>query len=150
MRIMKLKYDGEVVEVISSEGEGRWDRSERLTSRDAPHPDLKLALQALKPLALEICELDTQYGQKMRVQSVSWSYDKDGFRGAVVTCLRELRGVPSPLVINTPSLSERETDEVEPTMPRAMSNALDALEQEAEKFVNGYREQADMFAGPAA
>ena len=55
----------------------------------------------------------------------------------------EIQG--TPLVLNTPHVSERETNDGDCTMPDGIRAALGALTREAKLFLDGKREQADMF-----
>lgn len=145
MRIKKVKYDLATVSITLADAGEKWDREEAVNSREAPHPDFVAALADLVPCVLDLCELPTDYEEGMRVQSVSFSEDTDGNRGAVVTAIKTLADVPAPLVLNTPHVSERPNAEGACTMPRRLSHALDVVEREARAFLDGKRAQADLF-----
>lgn len=144
-RFKKIKYDGEVLTLVTLDSGVKWEKEETTTSREAPHPDFIAALGALVGPVLELCELPEDYGQGLTVRGVSFSADEDGNRGAVVTTLKQLDTVPAPLVLNTPHVSERPDADGVCGMPDDLSDALDALEREAAAFARGKRAQADLF-----
>lgn len=143
MRFKKIKYDGRQVTLHRMDSGQEWDKEETLNSRIRPHPDFVNALAALVPVGLAMIELADL--EDVRCQSVSFSEDADGNRGAVVTMLRDVpTGV---LVLNTPHTSERPDQEGECSMPRTLSLALDLLEEEAEAYYRREKqEQGDLFA----
>ena len=112
-----------------------------------PAPAFLRALDAFVPEVCELLELPPRYRERMRCQGVSLSTSDSGARGLVVTCLKEIGGANGPVVLNTPHLPLEAGDEVAPTVPPAMVRLLDELETAAEAFVQGEREQRDLFAG---
>jgi hypothetical protein len=149
-RFTKIKHDGQSVTISLIETKGKTEETRTIVSREAPHPDFVEALGACLQPAVDICELPLSYKQGLRVQSVSLSEDDDGNRGAVVTMLKALNGLPAPLVLNTPHVSMRENADGGCTMPGALSGALDELEAEARAFLTGRRGADDLFGDPAS
>jgi hypothetical protein len=119
-----------------------------LQCADAPRPSFNDALQALRRDLLIICELDDEYGETMRIQSVSLTTNaKSGARGAVVTAMKGLEIANGPLALHTPHLlAERPSDDDDDriddragVMPKGMWARIEALEKEAEAYLNGQR-----------
>lgn len=117
-----------------------------LTCADAPRPAFDKALQALGRDILIIAELDDDYGDGMRVQSVSLSMNaKSGARGAVVTAMKTLAIANSPLAIHTPHLLAEHQGELplegesRGVMPDGMWKRIEALEKEAWAYLDGQR-----------
>jgi hypothetical protein len=120
-----------------------------LQCADVPRPSFKDALQALREDVLVIAELDDDYGETMRVQSVSLSLNaKSGARGGVVTAMKGLEIANGPLAIHTPHLlaegagddDERGDDGERPgVMPKGMWARIEALEAEAWAYLDGKR-----------
>lgn len=118
-----------------------------LTCADVPRPAFNEALQALRPDVLVICELDDEYGETMRVQSVSLTTNaKSGARGAVVTAMKGLELANGPLSLHTPHLlaesasdNEKGEGETSGVMPKGMWPRIEALEAEAWAYLDGKR-----------
>lgn len=117
-----------------------------LTCADVPRPSFDEALQALRPDVLAICELDDEYGETMRIQSVSLTTNaKSASRGGVVTARKGLPIANSPLMLHTPHLlaeSPNEDDGTEDAaglMPKGMWARIEALETEAWAYLDGKR-----------
>lgn len=112
-----------------------------LSSHDAPRPELLSALAALERFVLDICELPLTYGEDLTIQSVSLSAHDALGMGVVVTALKKLAAAQSPLVLNTPFVSETASAEGAPRLPRYMVDLIGTLELEAERFRQGERAQ---------
>jgi len=154
MQFTKIKFkegDGKVeLAWTTREGPDRKDSiTHSLTSFDRPHPDFVRGMEAFVDPVLELLELHDEYRQGLKVQSLSINYeDGDGRSGLVVTCLKELDETKSPLVLNTPHLREYVDEEnAEGFMSTAMENRLDRMQGLARDYVNGTREQGDLFEG---
>ena len=118
-----------------------------LQCADVPRPSFDEALQALREGVLVICELDDDYGETMRIQSVSLTTNaKSGGRGAVVTARKGLPIANSPLMLHTPHLlaespseDDGKTGEQPCVMPKGMWSRIEALEAEAWAYLDGKR-----------
>lgn len=124
-----------------------------LKSDEAPHPAFLAALQALRPAVADACLLTprdesgdvlpdelAELLSTITVRSVVWRDTDDG-DGIVVTALRELDGIGTPLVLNTPFA----TPDLLPTDDLYLH--LATLKEEARAYVRGKRLHADLFAG---
>ena len=157
MRFMKIKYDGEKVRLeweterkrIRQDGSEATDRTQhKLVSDDQPEDGFTRALDAFREVVLRILELPDAYGEGLSVRGVSLSYTDEDRMGCVVTCLKELAATDAPLVLNTPHLMELDLDNPEQAaMPAEMEEAIEALCEAAERYVEGHRAQGDLFAG---
>jgi hypothetical protein len=149
-RITKVKYDGERVAIAYDEVKlgGAADHY-TLDCDDAPAPGFTRALQKLAKHILELCELAEEYGQGLTVRGVSFSYSGEhGVMGAVVTALKTLQMVSSPLVLNTPHQTEAPvSDSGDPSvcMTSAFAKDLQAVQVQAERYIDGKRAQVSLF-----
>ena len=125
------------------------EREGALRSYDQPLQEFTDAMQALVPHVVKLLELPEKYGESMRVSGVSISYTKEDRKGAVITCLKQVAGANAPLVLNTPYLPEMDLDDPNPSMPTDMLAAIEALEAQAARYVDGEREQRDLFGDEA-
>lgn len=113
-----------------------------LSSLDAPRPEFRAALQALKRPALIACELPLSWDDAdTTVLGVSLTDNDTQGMGCVVTFARALPSTKAPLVINTPHLTEEEG-----SLSSSGLQALAVLEEEATRFMKGDRAQQDLFA----
>lgn len=135
-RLKKISWNEKEVHLEWTTSE--WDESRDidLTCKDEPHLDFRSALQALKADVLTICGLDKGYGEEMRVQSVTLSFnEKSSARGVVVTAMKTLDIANAPLALHTPHLiADEQTDmmnERAGRMPDGMLARIEALEKEA-------------------
>lgn len=136
----------------------RWQTSARggleqvkheLESRDVPAPGFHHALQGLGAFIQTALEIDPE---GLTIQSVSINHEEDGRRGFVVTALKAFPGFfNAPLIINTPHVREPASDDdVGPGFaPDDLVVAVDRLEREANRYLNGERAQRDMFPDAA-
>lgn len=153
--ITKVKLrDGQITIVMSDkEGENN-ERETTIKSYDAPHDDFTKAFDALQAQARAILQLPSDWREgQLRVSGVSFSMSEDtGVMGAVMTGQVALDTSDAPFNFNTPHLpfDQYSATGNAPTMPEAAQRALEALQQEAEAFVNGKRSQGDLFRAPEA
>jgi hypothetical protein len=143
MEIKKIKYEAkhEKVEIEwgSVQGpEGRDTVAHSLTSFDPPHPDFVVALDSIVPGVLSLLELFEEYSAGMTVRGITFASVSEDQEGAVVTCLKELVAVPSPLVLNTPLFPIG-------VRPGLDEKAFDRIRAEASRYIRGKRAQADLF-----
>lgn len=148
LQITKVKYKGAGVDV-------QWRTSPKdgesivheLSSDEAPEPEFIEAMRDLTEPLLRLFGLPQEWGIDFVPQTVTVKYEDDGW-GIVVTSLKKLPGINAPVVLNTPYLAERgdTTDEI----PGDLERAVNAVLFRAERYVNGHREQADLFDAEAA
>lgn len=117
-----------------------------LTSEDEPVEEFIEALEAFKADVLCLLELPRKYTEGLEVTKLSINRESDDGRlGLVITAVKSLPC--GSLVLNTPHLRERleEGDPGEGHLTSVQFDRLQAIEEAAEKFVNGQRQQVDMF-----
>jgi len=121
-----------------------------LTSGDKAAPEFHTALQALAQDVVEMCELPDDYRQRIVVKSVSLSYGgENSVMGATITAQMMLKKSNPPLMLNTPHKAEdyyAESGDPKQLLDPACMRRIHALIIEAEQFIDGKREQTDMFA----
>jgi hypothetical protein len=134
----KVKHHKGQTEVVWDEVTGAGDSIEhRLVSADPPRPELRTGLQKLAAYVLETCELPRGYGERLTVISVSLNYNDKLGRGLTVTSLRDVDTADSPVVINTPHLTEMR-------WPMYLAPLVENLVKEAESFRLGRRAQTEL------
>lgn len=143
----KIKHkDGETV-LEWKDTDAKQSIVHSLSSHDEPRPEFNAALQALTSAVLTICDLPLGYDADMKVSGVTlMKHDTMGL-GCVITALKKVPHVNSPLVINTPFCTENSGDGNGDggLWPREVA-LLEALVAEAERYRKGDRAQQDMFA----
>lgn len=146
----KIKYDGSKVrieyEVERKDGSDADEYS--VFSADKPLPEFDAALQAFAVDVVSICELNPSDVDKLKVRGVTLTRTND-ILGVVVTALKELKSSNAPMVINTPHLPETpysDGDDFAPVMPSGMCQRVWNLEAEAQRYLDGERAQASLFA----
>ena len=150
MAFSKIKYaKGDVTIAWKDEGP-RSTVTHEMQSGEAPRPELFTALQAFATFVLDIAELDSGWQRDLTIQSVSIGESEALGRGIVVTALKKVTGAHSPIVLNTPFLTELPSSEGGPRLPRYAIDMLDTLEAEAAKFRAGERAQQSLFPEQAA
>lgn len=104
------------------------------------------ALDALKADVCTICELPEADAEKLKVRGVTVTNTND-VTGMVITALKSLKTAQSPLVLNTPHLTEEPYGEGgdAPLLETSTLDRLHSLLLEAEGYVNGERAQATLF-----
>lgn len=157
-RITKVKYDGERVQVAYEviHGNGTVDRY-TLDCEQEPEPSFTDALQKLVAHVVDLCEFAREYAFGLKTRGVTYTYGGKGgdVMGAVVTCLKTLQAVPSPLVVNTPHQTEAPlSEDGDPSicMTLEYAESLRIVQSEAARYVDGARAQMDLFMAetPAA
>lgn len=146
----KIKFDGVRVTIKYHEGAADDPQNETTyTSKDAPTPEFREALQALRADVIDICELPMQL-YALDVRSVSFSHAND-ILGATITALYSLSKSNAPLVINTPHKSAEPYSEGGDSSqcldPHAVAR-LKRLIDRAEKYLQGARAQGTLFDAP--
>lgn len=158
-RFKKISWNEKQVALEWTEQRDTEAHDHALTCKDAPLASFDEALQALRDDVLIIAELDGNYDEDMRVQSVSLSFsEKSGARGCVVTAMKTLAIANAPLALHTPHLlaesaggGDDNGGEAEPAktgvVPDGMWARIEALEKQAWAYLNGKRapkEQTDL------
>jgi hypothetical protein len=145
--LLKLKIDGDDVLVKYVEREGGEDDGDTVTleSSDPPLPELREALQAMAEHMVAICELPAKWTEEIRIVGVTVTYSDD-VRGLVITGLRRLQGHAAPLVLNSPHATNEEKEQGPYTV--ACGPALDELEEEVWRYVDGERAQLQLSLEP--
>lgn len=93
------------VDYMLPTGDEDWrEFSQTDRAEDLP-PEFLKALEDLVPQALEILELESEYGEGMKTSGVSLSYSDDeaNTMTVVLTLQKTLSSTPSPFVLNTPA-----------------------------------------------
>lgn len=160
-RFSKVRDSGKVVTLkfTTEDNDTKGTHHHEVIGEARPHPDFTAALQAFKPFAAQLLDLDDSYLATARVVSVSVSRKGDA-RGATIHLTRPCSKTTAPFNIHTPHVKELvdtgadEDEGAEPENPvgvwlPGMDEALDELEREAVAYVNGKREQGDLFEQPA-
>lgn len=122
-----------------------------LNSHQEPRPEFLAAFHALAEVALEICDLPAMYARELKVSGVTLTQHDTMGRGCVITLLKKVRSSDSPLVLNTPFVTEYKGDgQTEGGLYHEGVIALERLEEEAARYVKGERAQQDLFPEKAA
>jgi len=152
-RICKIKigkddFERETVTVKLEEP----DQSGGFTShliecKDAPHPDLRDALQAMGEYLKEHAEFPSTW--VVSVIGVTVTHTNE-VQGVVITGRRDLENCNAPLIINTPHYTRESYNEDDDSdkgiFSSSCGDALDLLEREAIAYIDGKRAQGDLFA----
>lgn len=149
-RFTKIKDDGKQVQLIYLEARGTAEVEVRLTSKERPRPAFTHALAAFAPLAIDLLEVRWS-ASELAVTGLSINKEEgDGRDGMVLTCRKRCALAKSPLILNTPHLREpvkpEERDQAG-FMPGPWLLALRHAREEAQRFVDGARAQAELFDG---
>lgn len=115
-----------------------------MTCKAEPMPSFIEAMESLKQDVADICEFDETDKDRLTVTGVSFSYGgEDDVMGAVITAQKSLRNTNSPLCINTPhkpSALYGEDGDINNLLDPFTVERLLTLQEEAEKYVKGYRQ----------
>lgn len=155
LKKVKVTSDNKIHMAYEQKGSGGWDEYS-LTCSDKPRPELLVALEALAPHVIEMCELPESYLDRITVRSVSYSYGGDQeVMGATISGQMALYYSNCGLNINTPhkasdSYSDGPADDKQ-LLDSECIKALGVLEDEAIRYIQGDRAQTVLFAAaPAA
>jgi hypothetical protein len=150
MRITKVKYDGAKtrIEYERKRLDGRGFDDYTINCSDAPLASFRDAFNVLAADVIGICELHPDEQSKLTIRGVTFTNTNDIF-GACITALKKLKTANAPLVLNTPHLTEEpygEGDTSTPLLDSETADRLHTLALEAERYVNGEREQGDLLS----
>lgn len=152
VRFTKIKYDGSKVRIdYEVERKDGGDPDEyTLFCADTPARSFVAAMDALTQDVVTICELAQGDAAQITVRGVTltWAH---GIMGACITAMKALKTANAPLVLNTPHIP---SDAYGPTaggpiLDPSTVTRLRTLADEAQKYVDGERAQADLFAEAA-
>lgn len=152
IRFTKIKYNPEKGGVYIAYQKGK-DFEDEYTVRctEKPRPEFVKAMQDLAEYVTEICELPSEYTKRIEVTSVSLNYGgPNDTEGATITAKMMLENSNAPLNINTPNKAfEMYNVDADPDPKVLLSEdcveAIETLEQEARKYIAGYRAQGNLF-----
>lgn len=150
-RIRKAKLDGSRVEITAIETWGVSNEREwTLRCSEDPDPAFPASLKALPDEIRKLLDLpETWAAGALKVISVSFSWSETTeVAGASICCRADLECATSPLIFNTPHLPYAQYSEggTQPIMPDDLRELLDEVERQAERYLDGERAQADLFA----
>lgn len=141
-RITKIKVKKGVYTLgweIFQEATNSFD-SYALACEDLPREELNTCLQALAPHVVAICELDVRDTEKITVQGITLSYKSERVKYLTITAQKALLTSGAPLLLNTPARANA-GEAPEFCMSEELIKALDALMEEAWRYINGDRAQ---------
>lgn len=121
------------------------------TTIDKPAPGLINQVMLFRIHVLNLCELPETEEEiqnlKIKSFSFSWSGEKH-LMGCTITAARQLSGSHSPLILNTPhKIEDFHSDIGDPKqlLPRNMVNDIYELMLHINSFIDGEREQLNLF-----
>ena len=120
-----------------------WDQH-TLSCKDQPRLELLERLQVMANHVTEICEFGEWETKKLIVSGVSLGYSDKGNCYLVITAQKALEYSKAPLIINTPArpaTPESDAESQEFCWSDELTADIDALEQEAWKYIDGERAQ---------
>jgi hypothetical protein len=119
--------------------------SHLIECKDAPHPDLRNALQAMREYLKAHAEFPTTWD--VSVISVTVTHTNE-VQGLVITGRRDLKNSNAPLIINTPHYTREPYNEDDESdmgiFSTSCGEALDTLETETLAYVDGKRSQGEL------
>lgn len=128
--------------------EAEEQHNHQLECQEKPRPEFDTALQAFKPFLLEIIGAPADWKAKTVVTGISLNKEEDRRRGIIITAKRTCPFGAAPIALNTPHLRES-LDETKETGPNfllpGMVNAIDAMCEEAQIYLDGDRSQGELF-----
>lgn len=150
LRICKAKRKDGQLHVELEQTDSDTERKVSLRSLGGCHSDLDAAFDELAGHIREILEWPGNlYSNHMTVTGVSWSVsEKTDVEGAVISAQASLEGCNSPFCFNTPFLPfdlYNEDNENQSVMPDGAQDALRALRDEVQAYIDGKRAQGDLF-----
>ena len=153
MRFRKIRFNGAAMELVYIEnrpGPKGDDRTTTLTSETLPLPDFTAALQAFGPLVVSLLGLPKGWENELKVVSVGITQGQDDRQRVTVHATHDVKGTNSPWNIHTPLLRQPLEDAEEGGVgfyDEEWEQALEDLVTEAVRYINGSRQQTDLFDG---
>lgn len=109
----------------------------KLDCDEEPTPEFDKALQALRPLAGKISEIDNGWLSSAVVKGITISEKKGGGKGVVITLQREVEKSNSPVNLASPFCSLE-------SLTEAQQKTVFAMEDHALKYLGGDRQQGSL------
>lgn len=138
-RVRKIKINDAKIsidwEVALSDGTV-WDEYHMRCS-DLPRPELYQAIAAIGQDVIELLELPPAWLGDIKVMGVTYSYSAKGNRGVVITAARDLKNLPAPMNLVTPYAPYDSQNPDAFTISYFTLERLNALEEEAERYIDG-------------
>ncbi|BEU87837.1 hypothetical protein TAMA11512_13010 [Selenomonas sp. TAMA-11512] len=147
-RITKIKAKkGEYFFIweVYQESTKSWDVYS-LSCKDAPREELKERLKDMIAHVVEICELSEGDADRIIVGGISESHSEDN-RYVTITAQKRLEYSHAPMIINTPArpeLPSKEDADSTYCMSEELVADLEALEDEAWRYIHGDRAQTKL------
>jgi len=140
-----------------ADASGKGVEETTLSSPDRPRQEFLDALNAFRPFVRQLCGFTPKWMEEVNVTSVSISDQKGDRRGVVISSTRPVADANAPFVFSTPVLTspadaaeddeEGDTAEGSGIWLPGMDEALVELEAQAKRYLEGVREQGDLFEG---
>ena len=147
MRITKIKYKDDAVEIHLHDKIGKMEKESIFKCSELPSPDFIQALTNMVAVVYSILELPEDWRQGcMKVTGVTFSLSEETeVEGAVITGRVELSTADAPLNFNTPHLPFAQYSETgrAPLMSDFAVLRLGQLRDEARQYMEGKRAQLE-------
>jgi hypothetical protein len=122
-------------------------------SAEPPLSSFSDAMQAFCPFVIGLLEIPENWREALTITTLNLSEDKNGNRGLIVTAVKPVANAyDRPLVLNTPLVREGGDDPSEEAcvLVDEVLELIALAESEAERYLNGEREQRELFDGKTA
>ena len=158
MDIRKIRhYDGKETRVSFEEATKDETEERTRTSRHAPEKSFVEALQAFLPLLVASCDLGDAWLKSGVITGLTFGEERAKGGGTRFNLMLHARHTPSghsaPILFNSPLMHEaRDEKEIGKPgyVPSDWDDAIEAVQQQAIRFLQGKRQQADLPLAPAA
>jgi len=150
MVINKISYKNEIMEVhYSVLKKGGKEDYFTIRSGDQPLPSFRNLLMKLRPTVIDMMELpnNDEEVKRITINQVSFDYSgDDNVMGAVISAKRKLNYSGTNMALNTPhKFAKKAKGASSSVFNKAVIDLLEDLQDEAEKYVNGERQQGELF-----
>ena len=136
MDIRKVKSTNGLILIRAEEASGEEDiRRIELESRAEPRPEFHEAMGGLIAPAMDMIQAPSAWMAVATISGLSLTHEEERGMGAVVTLLVPLECAPSPLVINTPYLSEGPTSSAAHCCQHDLRQAIERVIDEALRYM---------------
>lgn len=121
-----------------------------LADSDRPRPELPKAFDEMAKFAVAICELPPSFVPDIAVNWIAWKYEEKNTM-VRMNVSRFLRNSVKGITLTTPWWPYRETDDLQQGHAgNAMIQAMEDLQEEANRYIDGDREQGKLNFGEGA
>lgn len=145
MKITKVKIKSCDTEIAYLESEAKDSKEVVFKSWDLQAKEFLEALQALKPYVISALELPENYGETMEIRGLTIKYEDEGI-GVVISAIKGLSTLASPLCLNTPYIPPMRDEKVNTPMSDDLEYDVERITEMARKFMQGqYRAQGQLF-----